>query len=107
MKGLRVTVFRPPHSAPAPDGVTAGCDRVTLVGPGVPAEAAPSDDAPAVHLTLRDGCWIAVPESLLPDAQGPMFGGAYVWCSDARFRALSDTPIPVHDRLEQRTQPCR
>ncbi len=82
----------------------------------VPAEARVSkiDDSPPIALKLHNGFVVAVPliESppgfLVLPQHGLMFGGAFVYSPDARFRDLVNDllghrfygAVPLHDRRE-------
>lgn len=97
------------------DGVTSrarGAVNALLLDPGHetgPFE--PSDRIPTLLVIRR---WIGTPNEyahavpcdkdgvpLAPKgANGPMFGGNFVYSSDGRFRAICQYPIPVHDRFE-------
>lgn len=45
------------------------------------------------------GFWKAIPVAEKPSGKnGPMFGGNFIYCSDARFPMKY--PVPLHDRYE-------
>ena len=100
-KGMLVTVYRSAEFGDTSNGgISARFARVILIGPGFPELFEPTDDAPALYLEERCGRSIAVPGERPAGVNGPMFGGSFVWSSDARFRRVSESPIPVHDRFE-------
>lgn len=81
-------------------GVTAHHGRAVLIGPDTEVPASPGAIPVLVLERGRGGReWIAVPVERDPAKTiGPMFGGNFIYSSDARFP--SQQPIHVHDRFE-------
>jgi hypothetical protein len=96
MKGLLVDVF---GSNCNNYGVTYKKELAILCGAGFAEIFESNSERPA--LVIRPGRggreFIAVPTEASEDVY-PMFGGNFVYSSDARFP--SDQPIHVHDRFE-------
>ena len=112
MRGMYVDIWRPAHGVDTSmNGISRRFDTVILVGEGVPEIVETDEDnkrAPAVQLYRR---WVGTPEEYLHaqpigwgrgQGLGPMFGGAFIYSSDSRFRELCKYPIPLHDRYEIR-----
>lgn len=101
-KGMRVAVYMNAlYGGCSNGGVSESHKQVTLVGDGIPEMFDADESAPLVELRTRCGNLIAVPVGVdTAGKNGPMFGGAFVWCSDSRFRRVSQAPIPLHDRFE-------
>lgn len=98
-KGMLCSVFRS-NSDCTNGGVTSRAIDVVLIGKGIPEIFEPNERTPAVFLgERRDGSPCAYPDES-PRPMQYMFGGNFVWTSDSRFRAISEAPIPVHDRQE-------
>lgn len=106
MKGLIVEVFK---AATGPDCTGGGASsrhaEFVILDDAMPGPFAPTPSRPALRLVrrnLHDGEYIhAVPDEPRPaGAAGPMFGGNFVFSCDSRFRAVTNYPIPVHDRYE-------
>lgn len=77
--------------------------RAILAGPGLPELFHAEPGMPLLELAEGyRGSLRAVPAEPMPESNVGrwMFGGNFVWTSDSRFRAVSETPIPVHDRSE-------
>lgn len=106
-KGMTVSVYRNAqfNSDFSRNGVSAQSNELFLIGPGVPELFENRDGLPIVKLVERN-LWgtpyFHVEPVDRPTGNGWMFGGNFVYCSDSRFRRLTETgqPIPVHDRQE-------
>lgn len=100
-KGMLVFVLRG-RSDCSNGGLTSKYDSLVLVGPGVPEVFEPSDTSPALELKFKGGIPCAFPESSVDsNSVGWMFGGAFVYSCDSRFRKINDgNPIKVMDRQE-------
>lgn len=109
VRGLRSSIFR--DSGFPGDysnhGLSSRVTRVTLIGPELydatngSLPDAPSEQAPAVVLReTLPGHTVARPYGQHTRGGGAMFGGTFIWCSDSRFSAVHDGPIPLHDRFE-------
>lgn len=100
-KGLHVRIYRPGDGGAANGGLSERYDTVTLTGAAIvggPFE--PCDQCPEVQLepaNIGPG-YKVVPVEQPAGMIGPMFGGCFVFSSDARFP--SDQPIALHDRWE-------
>lgn len=88
-------------------GLSARVTEVTVVGPGIDPIFAPTEERPAVRIVKRENASGTVYHAEpLPteDEPGPwyMFGGAFIFSSDARFRESIDFygAVPLHDRRE-------
>ena len=100
---LPVDVYRNKRGG-ATNGITAQKDDLMLVFDGLNSpfnvDALEDDD----YLVLQTKSFrgkeykYAVPKSILDSGKHSMFGGNFVYSSDARFP--SDAPIKVHDRVE-------
>ena len=101
---LPVDVYRNKRGG-ATNGITAQKDDLMLVFDGLNSpfkvDALEDDD----YLVLQTKSSFrgkeykyAVPKSILDSGKHSMFGGNFVYSSDARFP--SDAPIKVHDRVE-------
>lgn len=99
MKGILVFALRSALGDTTNGGVTSKYHTFVLVGPGVPEVFEPNEATPVLRLEKngRFGHRV-VPEN--SDGKWTMFGGNFVWSSDSRFRAISENPLPVHDRIE-------
>ena len=101
--GLRLDIFKSDRGDCSNRGVSSRCSSVTLVadesGNAIDGPDEPSDEAPAVRLANGPyGSRRIVPVEL--EGRHTMFGGAFVWSSDSRFRGLSEQPVQLHDRVE-------
>jgi len=100
-KGIGVYVYKTGGLDTSCGGVSATHDRLLLVGPGVPEILEEHPSVPTVELlpaNIGDGFRVVPVDQ--PGGAGPMFGGAFVWSTDSRFRNLSEQPIALHDRWE-------
>ncbi len=103
MKGVNVEIFR--HASGGDytmGGVSSNVTRAILIGEGVegPSEVRPQDTVLIYdrrHSGLSPRC-IPHEKYSQPGWSGWMFGGNFVYSSDARFP--SDQPIAIHDRQE-------
>jgi hypothetical protein len=106
MKGLIVSVYRRPGIDCTLNGLTAHEDTLILVGLMVEGPFGPPRGKDYLVLT-RDaqGNPRATPKSLLDAKSWVMFGGNFVYSSDARFHQLNGgNPIKVYDRVEPRVE---
>ena len=71
-------------------GISNRCNKVTLVGPGVPELVLPDEQAPAVKLVVRHlGNEVVIHAEPFDSQPGEyMNGGAIVGTSDSRFGDL-------------------
>lgn len=99
MKGLLALIFRSSIGDCSHGGVSGRADRVVVVDNAMPGVFAPDARTPAVKLVQR-GKWLHAEPVERRAGAGPMFGGTFIWSSDSRFRAVSEYPIPLHDRWE-------
>ena len=104
MKGLICEIYDSPLGNCSNNGISSKCKKVTLVGPDVAPIFEASDDAPAIKIVERDirgeKYLTAYPMEDAPSGKWFMFGGAFIWDSDSRFRKISPYPVPLHDRVE-------
>lgn len=102
-RGLRCSIYESKDIGNCSnDGISARCKTVTLMGiPGAEIFEA-DEEAPAVVIVKREvmGREYTHIEPLKEHEQRRwlMFGGAFIWTSDARFP--SKAPIKLHDRIE-------
>lgn len=106
MKGLICEVFVAKNFGDCSNhGLSSRVSSVVLTGPGIPAIFEATPDRPEVKLDKRgrenDLAWWRVVPADLPEGVWSMFGGAFVWTSDARFPA--PLPLKLHDRIEGAT----
>lgn len=113
-KGLHVQVLRPAGMGDCTNGgVSSKFDHLILTGPGIPGIFEPTPNCPEVRLCvewpmagLRRVCARPVGTDGKVEEGGGcwMFGGNFVYSSDARFPEFGDAgdhfPIPLHDRCE-------
>lgn len=109
-KGMTVYIYKnPAFSDCSNNGISKHCNEVTLIGEGIPEHYEPTPEKPALRLVK--GAYdtiIAVPVHQPANCVGPMAGGAFIYCSDARFsdavgKLLGRSfygAIPLHDRFE-------
>lgn len=116
--GLSAGIYRHARGDTSNEGLSSQVEEVTVVNADGPSE--PDERRPAVMVVkgaypglarvieaerLEGAGWVAKRD---PYLLGPMFGGAYVACSDARFTRLVETitgapfygAVPLHDRWE-------
>ena len=98
-KGLLVTVYRSNGGDCSNNGISNNFDNLILIGDDIPEIFEPCERTPAVYLQKMNFRG----ETLLsakPDRPGKhqMFGGNFIYTSDARFP--SNSPIKIHDRVE-------
>jgi hypothetical protein len=103
MKGLIVEVYRGAEIGDCTNGgPSSKVKGFTLIDDEVPGIFEPTEDRPALVLVRRvvfGKPYIhAVPYSMKDEQT--MMGGNFVYTSDSRLRAVSQYPIPVHDRVE-------
>jgi len=105
------TVYLLKHEGRSCDGVagfSSKVDQVTLLPssdyPNVPQMYEPRADTPAVAIVRRHVCGrdylTAYPVVDGEIDTNRMASGVYLWSCDARFRAICDYPVPLHDRKE-------
>ncbi len=106
MTGLRVDVLRPRTDC-SNGGIASRFDRVLVVSDLMercPVEAAgtPTDRVLQIVGNPRArGRFLARPIDSNGRTRSGMFGGNFVYTSDARFTGpFGGTPVPVHDRFE-------
>lgn len=105
--GLLVNVYRVPEWGDTSNkGVTSRCSTFVLTWDGMPEECQVfevTERTPELRLVRRK-LVPGRPEYLharpFDEQRHTMMGGTFIYSSDARFRTLSDYPIPVHDRVE-------
>lgn len=97
VKGMPADIYRSRRGDASNGGISSQADRVTLVGPGVPRIAKPTEDAPAVELAETTPGYVVVRPADRPDTWW-MAGGTFVYSSDSRWP--TGQPIPLHDRTE-------
>jgi hypothetical protein len=88
-------------------GISATATEVVVVGPGIDPIFAASVERPAVRIIRREhasGTIYHAEPVPTEDEPGPwyMFGGAFIFSTDSRFRASIDFygALPLHDRRE-------
>lgn len=102
-KGLLVEIFKPVWGSCSNNGLSSKADKCIIIGNGVPEIFSVTDDSPAVQVVerqLNHGPYLTaypVDKDGKVDT-GCMFGGTFIYTSDARFPAKY--PIPLHDRKE-------
>lgn len=110
MKGMTVSIFINKQIGQSSNGgISSKCNKVTLIGEGIPEMYEPSENAPAVKLVKRniygsEYIHCEPVERPFAGCVGWMMGGSYVHCSDSRIREISPYPIPLHDRQEGQEQ---
>lgn len=110
-KGLAVNVYRIPEWGDMSNkGVTSRCSTFVLTWDDMPAECQVfevTERRPELVLVRRK-LMHQQPEYLharpADETRHTMMGGTFIYSSDSRFRAVSDYPIPVHDRVETPTR---
>ena len=108
MKGLTALIYRDALGIDFSNrGISATATEVTVIGPGIDPIFEATAERPAVRIIKRENANGATyhAEPLPPeDEPGPwyMFGGAFIFSSDSRFRAGIDFygAVPLHDRRE-------
>jgi hypothetical protein len=104
-KGLIVEIFRTKNYSDAPMNFFNQKETLTLVGENIDRVFEPNIDRPAVKIVLRKLSHCDYLTAYPVDSEGNvikggMFGGSFIYSSDARFRQLSAYPVPLHDRFE-------
>lgn len=105
MKGLLAWIYKEGGRDSSNFGLSSRCDKVVIVGKGIPEISEASDDCPAVEIVERivigKPYLTAYPVKAAPQHQTLyMFGGCFIWSCDSRFRDISEYPVPLHDRSE-------
>jgi hypothetical protein len=107
-RGMLLSVYKGSQDF-SDGGISSRCNKVTLVGPGVPELFIPDEQAPAVKLVVRQvGNEVVIHATPFDSLPGDhMNGGAVVGTSDSRFgdllKSLGYQPyccIYLHDRKE-------
>ena len=101
--GLIIEVYRAADRDCTAGGISSNHNGLTLIDAAGPFD--PSDEYPAVKLVTRQiaGREYKHLEPVAPvpsGGTGYMFGGNYGATSDSRFRAISQYPLAIHDRVE-------
>jgi hypothetical protein len=106
-KGIRAEIYKTTASYAQGDfsngGISATCQHVTIIGPGIKGNQRPDQAAPAVILHRdRNGYLSARPAETPAGKYGPSFGGTFIYTSGTAYReATGGTgPVPLHDRFE-------
>jgi hypothetical protein len=91
MRGIQCKIIRSSRHSPT-GGITSKVDRVTFVGPDIPAESLVTDNAPAVVLKeMTDGKIVAAPIDPPPDGRASyMDTGAYIMTTTNGTLSLFD-----------------
>lgn len=107
-KGLIVDVYRSAFGDCSNGGLSSRHDRLLLVGPTVPQIFEESDEWPSIELGIAGNRVHVRPVELPSGMAGPMFGGAFVYSSDSRFKDATGVPdgrpLHLHDRFETSEQ---
>lgn len=105
-RGIRAHIYKTGTTDFSNDGLSNHFDEVTVIGPGVPSANPVTDAAPAVTLGSLHGLdGVSVHAAPVTDGNGTrwsMFGGAFIWSEDSRWKTITGTkgPIQLHDRYE-------
>ena len=96
MKGLTAEIYRDNYTCPI--NAIGDKARVTVIDHELPGIFEPSEEAPAVRLVRRKlfGVIYIHAEPMEPGQYSA--GGAFIYTSDSRLRAINQYPIPLHDR---------
>ena len=102
LKGLMVFVLRPADGFDSTNkGISSKHEKLILVDDQLPEIFQADKDMPAIRLVCRfiNG---KVYLHVIPyhENKRTMFGGNFIHSSDSRFQAISNYPIPIHDRIE-------
>lgn len=106
--GLLVDIFKHGGRSHANGGISNRFDEALIVG-DFDGPAKPRPGLPVLQIVPGNlsGLLKAVPvlgweaeATIRGKTVGPMFGGSFIWSSDARFRRISEYPVPIHDRFE-------
>lgn len=110
MKKISCSVFRSNIGDCSNGGITNKFDTLNLYSDVNTAEDLANIPEGSLVLIKRDlfgrsaDYVVPVQYAIIPFgnvmSKSVMFGGCFVWCSDSRFRELSQLPLPVHDRVE-------
>ncbi len=105
---ITALIYRSSHRDYSNGGVTAGEQRVLVIGPGEPAPD--SSDLPVLRLKKRGGMFGPVLQPVDPGLQdpsrmvGPMMGGCYAMPAGGitQWERLTGAtaPVAIHDRYE-------
>jgi hypothetical protein len=109
-QGLIISVFKNPSYAECSNGgISSKYDQALVVGPDIP-KIFDAGGLPMVRLVAGNlpGTAKVIPLEINPNACGPMFGGAYVGCSDSRWCDAIEKicgnrfygAVSLHDRFE-------
>lgn len=101
VRWLSVQVYRP---ADFPDCTRGGVSsrHSKLYVPHLKGNHEAPPEGERLVLSVKAGVRNFVPFAIADSGRWSMFGGNFVWSSDARFRDwYGDVPLPVHDRLEE------
>lgn len=107
-KGIHALIYRDALGIDFSNrGLSARVTEVTVVGPGIDPIFAPTEERPAVHIVKRENASGSIYHAEpVPTEDEPapwyMFGGAFIFSSDSRFRESIDFygAVPLHDRRE-------
>lgn len=106
LKGYRVRIFTDKLFGSTQNIVSSGNDSAILVTDGMTGDSSTvMSNEPYLLLSkmeFRGRTSIsAKPVNYGNEGKHKMFGGAFVWSSDSRFRNdVSEYPVPLHDRVE-------
>lgn len=108
LKGLPALIYRDGLGIDFSNrGISTTATEVVVVGPGIDRIFEATGERPAVRIIKRDhanGATCHAEPLHTGDGPGPwyMFGGAFIYSSDSRFRAGIDFygAVPLHDRRE-------
>lgn len=105
-RGIRAHIYKSGTADFSNDGLSNHFHEVTIIGPGVPSVSPVTDIAPAVTLgSLHSIDGVTVSAAPVTNGNGTrwsMFGGAFLWSEDSRWKTITGTkgPIQLHDRYE-------
>jgi hypothetical protein len=108
LKGLTALIYRDALGIDFSNrGISAIATEVTVIGPGIDPIFEATPERPAVRIIKGDnanGATYHAEPLHTGDEPAPwyMFGGAFIYSSDSRFRAGIDFygAVPLHDRRE-------
>lgn len=108
MKGLIVDILKHKGVDCSYYGISSKSENLTLIGEGIDPVFDANQERPAVKIVKRnlfgsDVPYVHAEPVNRPEGCSAMFGGTFIYSSDARFRKISPYPIPLHDRFEGRT----
>ena len=96
MKGLTAEILRGSYTSPI--NVMKDSKKVTIIDEALDGVFEASKEAPAVKIVRRVLCGEEYIHAE-PIAEGSYSaGGSFIYTPDSRVRAVSQYPIPLHDR---------